>query len=54
MTFYLRDSREGIEVVGISVAGIQINLDVPQRLSAAEIVKLSQAEGVYLNTREVF
>jgi len=51
-TVTIRDSREGIEVTAIYIGGITIALDVPQKITAYDIMRLSQTEDVYLNVKE--
>ena len=51
MTIHIKDTREGIEVYAISVAGVQLNFACGTRLSAYDLMRLSQAEDVYLTAR---
>lgn len=50
MTIHLKDTREGIEAIAVSVPGIKIEFATGTKLTAYEIMRLSQAEGVYLST----
>jgi hypothetical protein len=52
VTIYIRDTREGIEVYAVSVGGVQLNFACGTRLSAYDLMRLSQAEGVYINAKE--
>lgn len=52
MTFYIQDTREGIEVYAISCAGLMIHLACSTRIFAYELARLVTEEDVYLEARE--